>query len=277
MKIDAHMHVNYNNNTAEDIITYLDKNKFDCCWLMTWEEINPGKWEYEHLSIEDVYETYVRFPERIIPMYAPDPLQEDAKEKLKYWVDKGIKGCAELKVALNWQSDKLNELLLAVSELRLPLLFHMQEGFTSFVLRESDNYIDNLYYRLLKTNRFLGLPKKIANILVESYEPLAQWKRKRTNIFPGYLLDFTSLGLVLNDWPNINFIGHGPLFWKHISSDAISSSSMYPKDEIKKEGLLCEFLRCYPNLYADISATSGFNALDRDQKFAQNFISEFSI
>lgn len=36
-----------------------------------------------------------------------------------------------------------------------------------------------------------------------------------------------------------------------------------------------ELLRAYPNLYADLSAGSGFNALNRDHQFAYSFLDEF--
>lgn len=276
MKIDAHMHVNFNNYTAKSIIGYLDKNQFDCCWLMTWEEVDHGKWHYEHLSIEDVYETYLRYTSRIIPMYAPDPRQKDAKKKLIYWHNKGIRGCGELKVALNWQSDKLNDLLPVVSELKLPLLFHMEESSDILIPLELDNSIEVFCLKLMRSNKLFGFPKKIINIFVESFQPFKKWKSERTRLFPGYMLDFASLEVILNNYPNINFIGHGPLFWKCISANGVKNSSFYPKGEIKGEGIMYKLLRRYPNLYADISGMSGFNALNRDHKFSKGFVADFS-
>ena len=44
---------------------------------------------------------------------------------------------------------------------------------------------------------------------------------------------------------------------------------------ITKEGSLPRLLRTYPNLYADISATSGYNALSRDKNFSFRFLNEF--
>ena len=40
-------------------------------------------------------------------------------------------------------------------------------------------------------------------------------------------------------------------------------------------GRVVEMLRQYPNLYADLSAGSGLNALQRDPAFAIDFILEF--
>ena len=176
MRIDAHMHVNYQGYSGEDIINYLDNNQFDCCWLMTWEEIDHGKWNYEHLSIEDVYETYLRYPSRIIPMYAPDPLQEDAPKKLRYWCEKGIKGCAELKATINWKSPNLKRLLAVVSELKLPVLFHMEESSEILTSLESDTIFETYLLKLMRSNRLLGLPKKFFNILVDYCDFLMKWR-----------------------------------------------------------------------------------------------------
>ena len=42
------------------------------------------------------------------------------------------------------------------------------------------------------------------------------------------------------------------------------------------EGAVVRLLRNCPNLYCDLSAGSGFNALSRDEDFAYKFIEEFS-
>ena len=65
-------------------------------------------------------------------------------------------------------------------------------------------------------------------------------------------------------------------FWAEISSDVTEESSLgYPSGKVK-EGRLAYLLREYPNLYCDLSATSGANALLRDRDYAARFIEEFS-
>jgi hypothetical protein len=90
------------------------------------------------------------------------------------------------------------------------------------------------------------------------------------------MLDFASLEVILGDYPKINFVGHGPLFWKHISADAPSSKLAYTEGPVKEGGLTCNLLNKYSNLYADLSGVSGFNAINRDHGFAKNFIEQFS-
>jgi len=275
MRVDAHMHINFQNISSQNIIDYLNKHKYDCCWLMTWEDIDPEKWNIRNLAIENVYETFLRYPTRIIPMYAPDPECDDAPEKLLRWCNKGVKGCAELKTTVNWRSEKLKRLLDAVMKVKIPVVFHMENRSEILGSLSSDTTLDVILLKLMETGRLKGLPRKVLNLISEVYAPLAKWKKHRT-LFPGYKLDFASLRVVLKEYPMIKFIGHGPLFWQHISADGGKNTCIQQQGIVRKEGLTCSFLRNYPNLYADISAPSGFYALDRDHAFSRRFLSEFS-
>ncbi|MGQ9525491.1 MAG: amidohydrolase family protein [Armatimonadota bacterium] len=75
--------------------------------------------------------------------------------------------------------------------------------------------------------------------------------------------------------PETTFIGHGPGFWAHISGDDQHNRQAYPKGKVVDGGKLVELLRKHPNLYCDLSAESGYNALNRDPDFAKRFLSEF--
>ena len=77
--------------------------------------------------------------------------------------------------------------------------------------------------------------------------------------------------------PQTVIIGHGPGFWAEIASvasaaDKAASGNLGP---ISGEGSLHRLFRTYPNLYADISARSGFTALTRDVEFGVRFLNEF--
>lgn len=81
----------------------------------------------------------------------------------------------------------------------------------------------------------------------------------------------------LKDFPQINFIGHGPSIWKRISDNETDSKHLVcPNGPVIKEGLTCKLLEKYPNLYGNISAFSGYNALPRDPEFARKFLLKFS-
>jgi hypothetical protein len=71
------------------------------------------------------------------------------------------------------------------------------------------------------------------------------------------------------------FIGHAPGFWAHVSGDYNGTGPAYPTGPITPKGKVLSMLRAYPNLYADLSAGSGFGALDRDHGFAVAFLTEF--
>ncbi len=78
-------------------------------------------------------------------------------------------------------------------------------------------------------------------------------------------------------FPKLRFVGHGPAFWAEISvlrdpSDRLS----YPKYPVIGEGRVAKLMREYPNLWVEISAGSGANALLRDREYAVSFLNEFS-
>ncbi len=90
-----------------------------------------------------------------------------------------------------------------------------------------------------------------------------------------------SLGLpqlehALQACPETTFIGHGPTFWAEISSDVPAPlRASYPPGPIKPGGAVPRLMRQYSNLWADISAGSGHNALTRDPAFSITFLEEF--
>ncbi|MCL2299453.1 MAG: amidohydrolase, partial [Firmicutes bacterium] len=72
--------------------------------------------------------------------------------------------------------------------------------------------------------------------------------------------------------PETNFIGHAPGFWAHISGDELYKTQSYPKGPVVPGGKIERLLEQYPNLYCDISAGSGHNALSRDRAFSRAFL-----
>jgi uncharacterized protein len=92
--------------------------------------------------------------------------------------------------------------------------------------------------------------------------------------FPGelpYNTGYPQFYKILKAYPKTNFIGHADLFWAHISAD-VPNDRGYPSGPVKPGGLTDKFLSDYPNLYADMSANSGNNALSRDPDFSREFI-----
>ena len=86
-----------------------------------------------------------------------------------------------------------------------------------------------------------------------------------------YNTGYPQFDKMLRAYPRTNFIGHGDLFWAHISAD-VPADRGYPSGPIKKGGLSDRWLSDFPNFYADMSANSGNNALSRDSGFSREFI-----
>jgi len=82
----------------------------------------------------------------------------------------------------------------------------------------------------------------------------------------------------LAKFPNLIFIGHSPSFWSHISDDLTEENWedwYYPKTKVISDGSIVKLMRKYPNLYGEISAGSGNNAMLRDPEFSYDFLEEF--
>ena len=80
----------------------------------------------------------------------------------------------------------------------------------------------------------------------------------------------------LQHFPKLKFFGHSQPFWAEMAPlDTVASRSGYPKTPVKEEGTLPKLMRKYDNLYGDLSAGSGCNALTRDPDYAAKFLTEF--
>jgi predicted TIM-barrel fold metal-dependent hydrolase len=76
---------------------------------------------------------------------------------------------------------------------------------------------------------------------------------------------------MLKAFPKTTFVGHADAFWANVSAD-YAEDTAYPKGPIKPGGVTDRFLSDYGNLYADMSANSGNNFLNRDPEFAAAFL-----
>lgn len=81
----------------------------------------------------------------------------------------------------------------------------------------------------------------------------------------------TNFERMLATYPRAKFIGHGPNFWREISN-TFPPKVGYPKGPIVKRGRLDQLFGKYRNLYADLSAGSGHNAITRDPEFGFEFL-----
>jgi predicted TIM-barrel fold metal-dependent hydrolase len=76
---------------------------------------------------------------------------------------------------------------------------------------------------------------------------------------------------VLEKYPTTRFIGHAQTMWANIDKLA-DQKVLYPKTPVHSGGLTDQYLRDYPNFFADISAGSGLQSLTRDHDHARAFL-----
>jgi len=80
----------------------------------------------------------------------------------------------------------------------------------------------------------------------------------------------------LQKFPKLKFFGHSQTFWAEMDANVTAVGRKgYPKGKITEEGAIPKLMRKYPNLYGDVSAGSGWNALARDEEYAVKFLNEF--
>ncbi len=86
-----------------------------------------------------------------------------------------------------------------------------------------------------------------------------------------YNMGFERFHRMLEMYPTVNFIGHAQTWWANIDKKC-DQSVLYPKGPVTPGGITDRLLSDYPNIYGDLSAGSGLNALLRDEDHARNFL-----
>jgi predicted TIM-barrel fold metal-dependent hydrolase len=76
---------------------------------------------------------------------------------------------------------------------------------------------------------------------------------------------------ILKAYPKTTFIGHADAFWANVSAD-YHNEAAYPAGPITRGGVTDRLLADYANLYGDLAANSGNNAMTRDPRFTAGFL-----
>jgi len=90
--------------------------------------------------------------------------------------------------------------------------------------------------------------------------------------FQMYNYGFERFHKMLEKYPKVNFLGHAQTWWANVDRNNTDQTVMYPKGPVTPGGLTDRYLSDYPNMFGDLSAGSGLNALTRDENFARDFI-----
>ena len=242
--IDAHCHVTYHGYSAADAVANMDELGIERAWLLTWEAPADEYGVGDHgsmsphalgLPFDDVVRATERFPDRFVPGWAIDPRRPHA--------------IARLRAAVAMYGVRV------YGELKLRLM-----------------YDDLDLIAMYRTCGDLGLPV-VFHLEIELPNPggASVGGGVRPYWYGG---DFDVLERFLARCPDTTFIGHAPGFWREISGDA-ARPEMYPAGPIRPGGRLPVLLDRFPNLWCDISAGSGLNALSRDPEHARRFIERY--
>lgn len=91
--------------------------------------------------------------------------------------------------------------------------------------------------------------------------------------FERYNYGFDRFHRMLAKYSRTRFIGHAQTWWAHIDKAyRDDAANLYPTGPITPGGLTDRYLTDYPNMFGDLSAGSGLNALTRDEEHARAFI-----
>jgi hypothetical protein len=77
----------------------------------------------------------------------------------------------------------------------------------------------------------------------------------------------------LKAFPQTTFIGHGPGWWASISGGLVQAD-LYAtrRTPVTPGGAIDRLMDAYPNIFGDLSAGSGANAISRDPSFGREFL-----
>ena len=117
------------------------------------------------------------------------------------------------------------------------------------------------YRRIYAVAAELGVPILIHFQEVDHFPNEGTWAT-------GYAKTFAS---ILKEYPKTTFIGHADAFWANVSAD-YKNDAAYPSGPIVRGGVTDKWLGDFPNLFADMAANSGNNAMSRDAEFTADFL-----
>ncbi len=243
MIIDVHNHPDWHGHDLKKFLSNMDENNIDKTWLLSWE------------CPEDEYDPHYNYCTP--PFGSPSPIPF---ERCISYAER-----APERFILGYAPDPRRP--DAIDRLRAAIEIYGVRVYGELKVRMTYDNPDAL--RLYRFCGEKGLP-----VLVHiDYEFDTGRKYPRPNYWYGGGIQ--ALERAVQQCPDTIFIGHAPGFWAHISGDDQYCKAAYPSGNVVPGGKVIYMLRKYPNLYGEISAGSGLNALKRDPEFAKEFLTEF--
>lgn len=242
MIIDIHNHADYHGYSVEKVLKNMDENKIDITCLLSWEAPSD-----EYIPIAK--SAFSPFSETPVPFDRCVEYKKAAPERflLGFCPDpRKPDSIARLKSATHLYNISI------CGELKLRMMYDNPDAI-----------------KLYRVCGELGLPV----LMHFDYEYDSGCPYPWPNWWYGGGIDV--LERVLTLCPETNFLGHAPGFWAHISDDEQYKEIACPTGKVIPGGKIEKLLGKYPNLYCDISADSGFMALDRDHNFTERFLTDY--
>ena len=245
MLIDAHNHPDYHGYTAEKIIRDMDEQGIDQTWLLTWD---IPQTEYD-----------ARLNQGALPPGAASGIPLDSVL--------GTGGTAPGRFVLGY----------APHPKRPDAIERINSAVELYGIRLAGEYKSRVMFddpdslRLLRRFGELGLPVTIHLEYGTEYGgstfPWRDWWYGGT---------IGALDRALTACPETTLVAHGPGWWSHISGDDLYDKQMYPDGPVVSGGANPALLEKHPNLFADLSATSGYTALTRDPDFGRRYLIDYA-
>lgn len=254
MIIDSHQHVFWLNRDDAGLVADLDEQKIDIAWLLTWE-----------VSFMEERESKLDWYGTLNPLNArPDGTHQgvtlgDLILARDRYPDRFILGYCPHPAIGN--APGLFEAAHRIHGVRVCGEFKYR------VLIDDPRCLE-----LFRTAGKLGAP-----IVLHLDVPYLNDEEGNSAYVPRWY-GGTALNLerALQACPETNFIGHAPGFWREISGGADTDPGSRPRGPVREGGRLYRLFDEYPNLFADLSATSCLNALQRDPDHARDFLIRFA-
>lgn len=245
--IDAHNHP-YHCYNMRAMLDNMAQYNIDCTWLLSWE-CPPDEIDPSYTQVMPIVDSAYPIPHTLLRQYKERAIDLGIGSKFVL----GYAPDPRRPQAIDWLESAIKtDGVKVCGEVKLRMMY--------------DNW-DAV--RLFRYAGEQGLPV----IVHLDYEFPRGTKYPRPNYWYGGGIE--AFERTLRSCPGTNFLGHAPGFWAHISGDDKYDKEPYPKGPVLPNGKLVQMLRQYPNLYCDISAGSGHNALSRDLEFTKGFLIEF--
>jgi predicted TIM-barrel fold metal-dependent hydrolase len=242
--IDCHNHPNWRGHDLQRFLSNVAEHNIDLTWLLSWESPENELASGDVRAVSPAASANGPIPFATVVEYAE---RAPGKFILGYTPDPRQPG--------------------AIARLHAAIEIHGVRVCGELKIRMS--YDDPDAIRLFRFCGNKGLP--VVLHLQYPAAPEDDWFL-RTVWYGGGI---AALERALKACPDTILIGHGPGFWSHISDDDQCEAVNYPTGGVKGTGRITLMLREYPNMYCDLSGSSGFNSLKRDMKHARDFVLEF--